>query len=240
MGLFDFGKKEKKKEVSKEKPREEPFETGPEGLIFNAKFQVLTKSKEYAKQVADSYVENIKNSKDQKGHLKYFIIKQDVQKPRKLKKAEMKDLPPDSGKDIFTFMLDFDIGVQKKTNIFDFCFEYMPFFIEITEPMNISFTANQLTNYLSNIQTTIHKIDEGLKTYKLQIEDLLNKHTTLSKNMIRMLRNNILLSLKEKSKNMEELSKNVGIPEDQLKPFVDKMVADNEIKLEKNKYHRLK
>jgi len=59
MGLFDFGKKEKKKEVSKEKPKENSFESGSEGLIFNAKFQVLTKSKEYAKQISDSYVENI-------------------------------------------------------------------------------------------------------------------------------------------------------------------------------------
>ena len=72
------------------------------------------------------------------------------------------------------------------------------------------------------------------------MEDLTSKHSILSKNMVRMLRNNILLSLKEKAKDMKELSKNVGIPEDQLKPFVDKMIVDKEIKLEKNKYHKLK
>ena len=240
MGLFNFGKKEQKKEVSKEKSKEEPFEIGSDGLIFNAKFQVLTKSKEYAKQVSDNYVENIKNNKDQKGHPKYFIITKNVEKPRKLKKEEMKDLPPDAGKDVFTFMLDFDIGIKKKTNVFDFCFEYMPFFIEINEPMNITFSANELSNYLSSIQTTIHKIDEGLKTYKMKMEELSDKHITLTKNMIRMLRNNILLSLTVKPKDMKDLSKNVGVPEDQLKPFVDNMIKDKEIKLEKNKYHKIK
>ncbi|HIH39680.1 TPA: hypothetical protein HA219_03095 [Candidatus Woesearchaeota archaeon] len=245
MGLFDFGKKEKKKEVSKEKPKENSFESGSEGLIFNAKFQVLTKSKEYAKQISDSYVENIRNSKDQKGHSKYFVLNKNIDKPRKLRKEELKDLPPDTGKDVFISTLDFDIGVQKKTNVFDFCFEYMPFFIEVTEPMNISFSANELSNYLSSIQATIHKIDEGLKTYKLRIEDLVGKHAILTKNMVRMLRNNILLSLKEKSKDIAELSKSVGISEEQLRPFVENMTKDlpnqpKEIKLEKSKYRVIK
>jgi len=121
----------------------------------------------------------------------------------------------------------------------------MPFFIEVTEPMNISFSANELSNYLSSIQATIHKIDEGLKTYKLRIEDLVGKHAILTKNMVRMLRNNILLSLKEKSKDIAELSKSVGISEEQLRPFVENMTKDlpnqpKEIKLEKSKYRVIK
>ncbi len=240
MGLFDFGKKDKKKEVSEEKPKKEEFEIGREGMIFNAKFQVLTKSKEYAKQISGSYVENIKNNKDSKGHSKYFIISKNIEKPRKLKKHELKDLPPNSGNDVFISTLDFDIGVHKKTNVFEFCFEYMPFFIEVTEPMNISFSANELTNYLSDIQTTIHKIDEGLKTYKLKMEELSGKHAVLTKNTVRLLKNNVLLSLKETPKDIRELTKNIGIPEEQLKPFIDNMINDKEIKLEKNKYHTLK
>jgi predicted transcriptional regulator len=55
-----------------------------------------------------------------------------------------------------------------------------------------------------------------------------------------MLQNNIFLSLKEKNKELGELVKNVGIVEEQLKPFLDKMVAAGVIKLEKNKYSILK
>ena len=47
---------------------------------------------------------------------------------------------------------------------------------------------------------------------------------------------NTILSLKEKKKDLKEISKNVGIDEKQLKQFVDNMLADKEIKLEKGKY----
>ncbi|MEK6886989.1 MAG: hypothetical protein AABW88_04095 [Nanoarchaeota archaeon] len=257
MGLFDFGKlnfgkakmspsrkseigKEKKKEVSKRKSKDSEFEVGHEGIVFNAKFQVLTKSREYAKKISNDYFENIKNNTDQKGNTKYFIIKKEIEPPRKLKSDELEGLPPESGKDVFMSVLSFDIGIKQKVSIFEFCFEYMPFFIEVTEPMNITFSANELSNYLSDIQATVHKIDEALKTYKLKFDELSGKYSTLSTNMVRMLRNNILLSLKEKAKTMKELSKNVGISEEQLLPFVDKMVADKEITLEKNKYRRSK
>jgi hypothetical protein len=238
MGLFDFGKKEKKKETSKKSKPKEEFEVGENGLVFNAKFQILTKSKEYAQEVSKKYAESIKQAQDQKQNKKYFIIKQDISKPEKLSKEELKDVPGEN--EAYTCMLDFEIGVKKKTNIFDFCFEFMPFFVEVVSPMNINFTASELTNYITNIQATIHKIDETLKAYKLRTEDLTNKYGILSKNMVRMLRNNIILTLKQKSKDIKEISKSVGIPEEQLKPFIDTMVDDKEIKLEKNKYKFVK
>lgn len=242
MGLFNFKKTAKKPKKQEEKlvSDKEKIEPGQDGLTFNAKFQIITKDKKYAREISDKYIKNIENSKDAKGSRKYFVLKKEIDAPRKLKKNEMEGLPKGAGKNIFISMLSIDISTKRKTNVFDFCFEYMPFFIEITSPMSINFTADELTNYITSIQATIHKIDEDLKITKLRMEEIANKHSIMSKNMVRLLRNNIILSLKEKDKDLKTVAENVGIPEEQLGSFVDKMVADNEIKLEKDKYKIVK
>lgn len=242
MGLFDFGKKEKNKEVSKKeqsKQTEESFDISEGGLIFEARIQILTKSKDYAKEVAKKYVEAINKAIDQKRRRKYFVLKHQVSIPKKLSKKEKEEDAQEQG-DVFRIDLEFEIGVKIKTNIFDFCFEYMPFFIEISEPMNISFSSHDLTDYLTTIQATIHKIDESLKQNILVNGQLKEKNEMLSKSMIRLLRNIILISLKQKNKNAKEISKETGVPEDQLKLFIDNMIKDKEIKLIKNKYSIVK
>lgn len=242
MSLFNFKKTSKKAKRKEEKAvsKKEESEPGQDGLTFNARFQILTKDRKYAEEISDNYVKNMENNKDAKGNRKYFIIKKIIDAPRKLKKDEMEGIPQGAGKNVFISMLDLDVSTKKKTNVFDFCFEYMPFFIEIISPMNINFTANELTNYITSIQSTIHKIDEGLKISKLRMEDVVNKYNIMSKNVVRLLRNNIILSLKEKDKDLKIISENVGIPENQLKPFLDNMIKDNEIKLEENKYKTVK
>ncbi len=223
MGLFDFKKQDKKKESSDKK---EAFEIGKTGLIFNAKIQVLTNSKEYAEELSKKYVENITQAEDEKHNRKYHIISKKIEKPKKLKTA---DKQKDEKGSVFKFDLDLDIGIKNRSYLFDFCFDYLPFFVEVTSPMIIDFTASDLTNYVSSIQATIHKIDEALKEANL-------KYQNMSKSMVRMLRNNILLSLKEKDKTLKEISKNVGIDEEQIKSFVENMVNDHEIKLKGGKY----
>ncbi len=240
MGLFNFKKdtkKEKKstKPVSKKKEEPQQFEIGSDGIIFNAKIQLITKSKDYAAEVAKGYVNSITSATDQKSIKKYYVIQHSISKPEKIspEDEEKKEL---EGSDAYKIILDFDIGVKQKTKMFDFCFEYMPFLVEILEPMTIPFSASDLTDYVTSIQSTLHKIDEQLKQAKMINNDVVQKYQVLTKNMVRMLRNNILLSLKEKNKTVEELSKNTGIPEDQLKPFLDTMTKDKEVKFDKKKY----
>ena len=62
------------------------------------------------------------------------------------------------------------------------------------------------------------------------------ENTILKKNASALLRNIFKLSLKQKPKNEEEISKDVGIPEEQIKPFLAAMEKQKEIKKQGDKY----
>jgi len=188
-------------------------------------------------KVANSLLESMKKSKDIKNRPKYFVLKSKISKPEKVGDKEKDKSDKTEAKiDVYKIFIDVEAAVKDKGNLFDFCFDYMPFMIEVIEPMNVVFPVSDLNDYLANIQVTLHKIDEELKKAKLINEDFASKYQNVTKSLVRLLRNNILLSLKEKSKTVEDISKNVGVPEEQLNPFLEGMVNDKEIKKSGDKY----
>ncbi len=232
MGLFDFSKKKETKKKAPEKKQE--FELGKEGVRFRAIIEILGSPKKYVEDTVNAFVDRIKENHD------YHVLDVKVSKPTKVKKEGQEQDIKAIQTDLFSSFADVEIGVKKKVKLFDFCFEYMPASVEVVEPMHVAFPANEISGFLTDIQGTLHKIDFALKTASGANQVLAEKNQILTKNMVRLLRNNILLALKEKNKNLNEIAKNVGIPEDQLKPFVENMVSDKEVKFEKNKYALVK
>lgn len=229
MGIFDFAKS-KKEETKSLLPRakkateySEKFELSSEGIRFVAIIELLGSPKKYIEDTVKAFVERIKHNKD------YKVLKAEISKPRKVKEKEVKKVDKSAEGDLFSTFAEVEIAVSKKAKLFDFCFEYMPSSVEVIEPMNVTFSANDLSAFLTDIQATIHKVDFALKEVNAA-------NTVLNRNMIQMLKNNILLAVRDKQRDLKELAKNVGIPESQLKPFVDKMVSEKEIALHNNKY----
>jgi hypothetical protein len=233
MGLFGLGKEKKaKKEPKKEK--KEDIELGPDGIKFVAIIEMLGTPKKYVYDTLSTFADRIKQNKD------YHVFSSKISKPKEVEKDEKDPEVKKIKKTLFSSFVEITIGVKTKTKLFDFCFNYMPSSVEIVEPLNINFSANELSSYLSDIQGTLHEVDFSLKQTNAANQILTQRLQTITKNMLQMLQNNIFLSLKEKNKELGELVKNVGIVEEQLKPFLDKMVAAGVIKLEKNKYSILK
>ncbi len=241
MGFFGLTKDKKKDSKKEHQEKKEKFEAGPNGLIFRAEIQVIASPKGYAAEVSQKYFEAIKDNKDAKQRRNYFIIKSNITKP---------ELIPDEDKDktdvkettvdIYKVTISLEIGIKDKSKIFDFCFDYMPFLIEVIEPMNLSFNASEFNEYLMNIQATVHKIDDGLKQMNARYQLLQKDNKIYHDSMVRMIKNNVLLSLDIKNQTMPEISKKVGIAEKNLEKFINEMITDKEIKLEKNKYVRIK
>ena len=227
MGLFNFNKKEKKKQPKKE---EEP-ELSQDGIVFRAIIELMGSPKKYIEDTTNAFIENIKKNQD------YKILKSKISKPKKVKDESIEETKE---REIFSTFAEVEVLAKKKEKIFDFCFNYMPSSVEIIKPMSLEFTANEISNYLSDIQATLHKIDFALKNANAANQVMNTRLQNLTKSMVRTLRNNILLSLREKNKDLKEISKNVGISEDQLKPFVDNMIKENEIKHEGGKYSVVK
>ena len=228
MGLFDFGKKEKPK---KKAPKKVEFEPETLGIKFRTIIEVMGAPKKYVDDTIKAFIAKIKSNRD------YVVLKTKISNAKKVKEIEKKEsAAEDIKEDLFISFVELEVGVKKKEKIFDFCFNFMPSSIEIIEPMNISFSANELSGYLSDIQATLHKVDFMLKRVNGVNQILTKKNENLIHNTVRILRNNVLLSLKEKSKDLKEISKNVGLTENDLKPFIENMIKDNEIKLIKDKY----
>ena len=55
-----------------------------------------------------------------------------------------------------------------------------------------------------------------------------------------MVKNTIMLSIHNKEKNLEELSRSLGIKPNELKPFVDELVNQKKLAVKDGKYELVK
>lgn len=168
------------------------------------------KPKEYIVDTLHMYVEKIKRTNGVE------VIKE-----------KFSDVAEKEG--LYSLFVELEVWFKTPMQVVEFCFDYMPSSIEIVEPMRVSYSANELTNIFTDLQGKLHQIDMMLKK-------TVAENKILRKNMADMLRNNIMLSLKEKPKKIEEISKNTGIEVEHLKPFIEKVVAEGFIKEEKGTY----
>ncbi len=141
-----------------------------------------------------------------------------------LKKSEPKFLEvlkeeyaePEKHDKMFTAYVEVEMIVEDLGVLLDFCFNFMPSSVEVLEPAKIDFQAMELSGFLNDFQARLHKMDMVVKNNNAKMK-------ILEKNSVHLLRNNIIILLKEKEKDLNELSKQSGIPEDQLAPFIEKM-----------------
>ncbi len=209
--MFFTKKKQDKKASKKEKINAERQEKLEEGKVLcRTIVELAGKPKEYIVDTLHKYVEKIKQTKG------IEVVSENFG-----------DVTEKDG--LFGTYVEIEAWFKSPALIVEFCLDYMPSSIEIIEPMKVSYTANQLTNIFNDLQGKLHQIDMMLK-------QTVAENKILRKNMAGMLRNNIMLSLKEKPKKIEEISKNVGIAVEQLKPFVEKVVAEGFIKENKGIY----
>jgi hypothetical protein len=82
---------------------------------------------------------------------------------------------------------------------------------------------------MNDVLSKVHNADLAVK--RLNFEN-----SALRKNSKLLLRNMILVSLKSKEKDLDSLSKAVGIPQDQLKPFLSGLIEEKFIKEEQGIY----
>lgn len=201
-----FLRKRKRKKQKAKKEPEEPLS----GIRVKAVIELLGAPKDYVKKTINAYVEKIGKEKGLKIVQSYVA---EVEQKEKM----------------FATFAELELIFSNPQKIIDFCFDYMPSSVEVIEPEQLTFEARVLTNMLSDMQARMHAIDMKLK-------NLIAENKVLSKNAHLILRNNIMLSLKEKDKTLSEIAKNIGIPEEKTKIFLDAMIARKLIKRADDKY----
>ncbi len=134
---------------------------------------------------------------------------------------------------IFSAFTEIELLAKDFPTLIGICFEFMPSSIEIIEPENMQFTSHTLAGFLNDLLARLHQMDMILKNRTAE-------NTILKKNASALLQNIFKLSLKEKDKKIEEISKDVGIPTEQLKPFLDALIKQGKVKKVRNKYSYIK
>jgi len=172
--------------------------------------EILGAPKEYVLEALNAYIEKMKKEKE--------IMILDVEKSE----VEQKDK-------LFSIFAEIGILAQKPSRLVDYCFDYMPSSIEIIEPESIKFSTYGLSNFFNDLQARLHNLDMIVKNLRAENE-------ILSKNAHLILRNNILLSLREAEKDLASIAKNIGIAEEKTKAFLDALVKQGFINIKKNKY----
>jgi len=236
MGLFGLGKDKKMSMPKKENAvkKHDDFEVGSEGIKFTAVIELLGSPKKYVSETLQAYVDKIKKDSN------YHIYSSSISKPQLAEKDEKDPEQKNKTVELFSAFAELEMAAKQKSKIFDFCFNYMPSSIEVTEPMNVVFSASEMSRYLTDIQGTLHQVDFALKQTNATNQILNQRAQNITANMVTMLQNNIVLSLREGDKEIETLVKNTGVPTEQLKPFLDKMIGLGDIKQIKDKYSLVK
>ena len=168
--------------------------------------------KEYLTEKLTKYVNFLK----QAGNVK--LIQADIAKPKKNK-----------GDKLFTIFAEIELLFKDATVLAFFCFDYMPSSIEIIRPEQFQYRGSDFASFFNDMLERIYRLD-------IVIKNLQAKNSIIETNMKLLLRNNVILSLRDKEKDVSQLSKNTGLPEKQLSAFLEEYVKENWLKKKNNKY----
>ena len=220
--VFDkiFGKKKaskkKKNGVKAKKPEKKKSRAAEEidrdiyAIKAVAIIEILGAPMDYVKKTMENYLEKLGDEND----LKINVVH--------ISKPEQKDK-------FFSIYAEVELFVKKPSRIVDFCFDYMPSSIELLEPEHISFDSHSFSNFFNDLQARLHRLD-------MTVKNLTAENRLLNQNAHLILRNNILLSLKEKEKDLKTIARNIGIQEEKTKEFLDALVEKGFIIFKSGKY----
>ncbi|MCX8147048.1 MAG: hypothetical protein N3D84_01115 [Candidatus Woesearchaeota archaeon] len=210
--LFSKKKKQNKKETKESKNRELISECLSKGYIHcRVIIEMMGAPKEHLVKSLKGYIERIKTTNKD-----IIVINEYYARPKKHEK-------------LFSTYVELELLVKNASALAFFCFDYMPSSIEIIEPEIFTYKAADFAAFFNDMQARLHKLDMAIKTYKATIKNL-------ETNAKLLLRNNILINLRERDKDLAELSRNTGIPENQLGPFLSKMIEEGWLKIVDDKY----
>ncbi|MCX6709806.1 MAG: hypothetical protein NTV63_02510 [Candidatus Woesearchaeota archaeon] len=130
---------------------------------------------------------------------------------------------------LFSTFTEIEADFKDLSILFGFCIDFMPSTVEIIEPVEFSIEGREMTNSLNELIAKVHRMDMVLKN--LNAENQL-----LQKNAALLLRNNVMINLKAGELPLSKLSPEVGVSEEQLKPFLDAMIESKFIEEKEGRY----
>jgi len=172
--------------------------------------EVIGKPKEHVEEAMTALIENIKEN----ANMEVLDFKKHKAKERK---------------NYFTTFTEINILFKDIPMLMNFCFDYMPSSVDIIEPVEFEFEAPYLNDFINDFLARLHSSDMVVKNIKAE-------NMILQKNSSNLLKNLLSLSLKNEAKDLISISKDTGIPEEQLKGFLSIYVEEGWLLQNENLY----
>ncbi len=208
LSPIDFSEQPKEEAKGKAKLQDDEQWTG--GIKFRTIIEILGAPKEHVDKTLKQYVDKIKKDKNYKVH------RVSVEKAK------------ERGK-LFAAFAELDISTKDVNKVVGFCFDYMPSSIEVSEPSELTFKSKEMSDFFNDLQAELHKLD-------MMVKELRAKNTLLEKNAKQILKNAILMSLKEKNKDLAALSKSAGLPQQYTESLLKELISEKWIAKEGNEW----
>ncbi len=171
-------------------------------IIAKAILEMLGAPKEYIEKTLKDYVAKLKTD------------------GLKIRKERYE--PAEQREKLYSTFVEIEAEFPRMGDLISFCFDSLPSSIDIMSPDTLTLETGEIALFLNDLQARLHQADMMIKTHRAQ-HDMLDRSAT---NVF----NNFLLHLvHDGPKNADDLARTVGVREDQLKPFLDKLVENKRI-----------
>lgn len=137
----------------------------------------------------------------------------------------------DVGEDMFSIAAEVEYLILGMENLTWLAFNFMPASIEIIAPEELTFAEKDLTNWLNDLLAKLHEVNVNHTNLKGTQDGLI-------KNLNATIRNSILLSMDHAPITLKEMSKKIGIGEENTQKFLDAMIKEDKIFFKDKKYSR--
>ena len=184
-----------------------------ETILVRTIIEMLGKPKDHLEKIIRDYVEELGKETG------VNVTKTDF--------AEAKQ--KEDSKDMFSCFVELEVEFQGIDKLMWFCFDFMPSSIEILNPEKFEYSAADFTSYINEIQTKLHKLDMLIKNFEAD-----NK--VLTTNVMKLIRNMIVVLVKEKPRTLADISAEAGVPENQIIKFLNIMEKEGKIVKKEDTY----
>jgi len=182
-------------------------------ITCRAVIEVLGKPKEHVEKSILEYLEKINSDE------RYEIKSKEV---AELKKQEEQEL--------WSIFAELEFVAKRVEDIIAFCFDYMPSLIEVLEPQELKFTAEETSHFFNDMQAKLHQVDMVAKQLKMQ-------NDYLQKNMGSLLKNYLLVLLGKNKLTIEQLTGFTGVDQKKLGDYLDRLIDQGKVDQDGDYYY---
>jgi len=193
-------------------------------LRIRVLFEIVGTPKKHIEDTLKAYIENVKT------HEGVFVLEEEYEEATQIEDEESKK---EETVPMWGTVAEVEMLVDGMDKLTWLAVNFSPASIELLEPDTLTMESKEVSNWITDVLARLHEIGTHQKTIN-------NQNQGLIRNFNAMTRNAILLCLQDGEKDIEFLSKKIGMAPEHTEKFLEALIKEKKIKNEKNQYMTIK